>query len=460
MKKWKAALCAALSLCVMAVPVLSAVTGAGAAEKTIEEQIAELDKKGAEYDAVLQQTPASISEKEAYGTALLGKISVMNEKIILTRQSMDTISKDIKAKQSEIDKKNVDADGQVDALCERLSLIYMAGSAGNLEILLGAKNFGDFIDKMQLVKTLSEYDRKIIDDVNGKIGVIEKDKKALEEKKTALESEEAKLNKSISDLNALVEKNKKELSELTAKSAAEQKAKTDVSAKTVQLEAEQAEDIKAEQEAAKSMTAEEAAAAKKAAAEAQKKAAQQEDPSDDPGYEDDDSGDSGESGGGSSSGGEIASDGYTWPCPGFYFLSSLWNEDRTSYNHGAIDIAGAGIWGAAVVAAESGVVDDTVTYCVHDYGKDMSEDCGCGGGFGNYVWMIHPSGKRTIYAHLSRVVVSPGESVTKGQVIGYVGSTGHSTGPHLHFECRTGAGRETRYNPMDELSAYWGMVSY
>ena len=107
------------------------------------------------------------------------------------------------------------------------------------------------------------------------------------------------------------------------------------------------------------------------------------------------------------------------------------------------------------MAAADGTVDDTYTYCTHDYGKYSS--CGCGGGFGNYVWMSHGNGKETIYGHLSRVVVSPGQYVTAGTVIGYVGSTGYSTGPHLHFECRYYG---VKYNPMDELSAYWGVVSY
>ena len=164
------------------------------------------------------------------------------------------------------------------------------------------------------------------------------------------------------------------------------------------------------------------------------------------------------SGGGSSPDADYSGSGYIWPCPGFYYLSSLWNEDRGSYNHGAIDIAGWGdIWGAPVIAAESGTVADTCTYCTHNYPKDFSESCGCGGGFGNYVWLDHGNGKETIYGHLTSVVVSPGQSVSKGQLVGYVGTTGHSTGPHLHFECRNNG---VKYNPMTELSAYWSKVEY
>jgi murein DD-endopeptidase MepM/ murein hydrolase activator NlpD len=59
---------------------------------------------------------------------------------------------------------------------------------------------------------------------------------------------------------------------------------------------------------------------------------------------------------------------------------------------------------------------------------------GWNGGFGNYVVMQHPNGVKTLYAHMSRLGTTPGAKVSQGEIIGYVGSTGHSTGPHLHFE--------------------------
>ena len=180
MHKLKAILCALLSACIMAVPFASAMVSVGAEEQTVEQKIAELDKQSAEYQAVLDQTASDISKKEEYGETLLSQIAVMNERIILTREAIEKLNTSIKGKQGEIDKQNEEIDDQIDALCERLSLIYMAGSASNLEILLGAKDFGDFIDKVELVKTLSAYDKQMIDALNEKIDGIETDKKKME----------------------------------------------------------------------------------------------------------------------------------------------------------------------------------------------------------------------------------------------------------------------------------------
>ena len=72
--------------------------------------------------------------------------------------------------------------------------------------------------------------------------------------------------------------------------------------------------------------------------------------------------------------------------------------------------------------------------CTHDYGKSRS--CGCGGGFGNYCIIDHGGGYATLYGHSKEIIVEEGDHVTTGDVIGYVGSTGYSTGAHLHFEVR------------------------
>jgi murein DD-endopeptidase MepM/ murein hydrolase activator NlpD len=68
----------------------------------------------------------------------------------------------------------------------------------------------------------------------------------------------------------------------------------------------------------------------------------------------------------------------------------------------------------------------------------IAKPSGWNGGYGSYVVLHHDDGSQTLYGHASRVIVSEGQHVVQGQVIAYVGSTGKSTGSHLHFEIRNG----------------------
>ena len=106
-----------------------------------------------------------------------------------------------------------------------------------------------------------------------------------------------------------------------------------------------------------------------------------------------------------------------------YYAAPLAHYIKTQGLHGynAVDLGAPS--GTAVMAAANGVVI-------------VSRDAGWNGGYGQYIVIKHDNGTQTLYAHLSRNIVYSGRSVVKGQVIGYVGTTGKSTGPHLHFEVR------------------------
>lgn len=111
-----------------------------------------------------------------------------------------------------------------------------------------------------------------------------------------------------------------------------------------------------------------------------------------------------------------------------------------SSNHGAIDIGVAR--NSNIIAASSGTVKSVVSGCIEG-------DKRCGGGYGNYVQIDHGNGILTIYAHLTRPTVTKGQSVVQGQIIGLSGSTGVSTGPHLHFEVRLNG---TKVDPLNYVS--------
>ena len=106
-----------------------------------------------------------------------------------------------------------------------------------------------------------------------------------------------------------------------------------------------------------------------------------------------------------------------------YFHAPLASYRRTQGLHGYNGVDLAEYVGADVMASADGEVI-------------VARQGGYNGGYGNYVVIQHSNGTQTLYGHLLSVTVSQGEQVTQGQTIGYLGNTGHSTGPHLHFEVR------------------------
>lgn len=455
MRKVKGIICALLSVCILACPLAASVTVSGAEDVgSLESQLEQLNKDSAKYQKTLNDTQSDINDKEKYNNALVGKIETLSKKITVTNQAISKLNTDIGKKQKEINQGNKDIETQLDALCGRLKAIYKAGSASDLEIVLGAKNLSDFIDKVNLVKNVSAIDKELIDGINTKLTAINNQKKALEKDKEKLDKSKKDLQTDRNDLNKTVKDNEKVLKNLYTQNADAQKKLNSANGKSSELEKQIAAYWEADRKAraAASSTGSADVTDQVQRAEKRRQAASK------PSSSSSASASSSSSSGGSASTSQQQSyddysdpssdlsGGYVWPCPGFYYLSSLFGEDRTSYAHGAIDIAGGGIMGATVVAAASGTVADTCTYCIHNWGKSGS--CGCGGGFGNYVWINHGNGKESIYGHLTSVIVSPGQYVSAGQVIGYVGSTGYSTGPHLHFECRYNG---VKYDPMSEF---------
>ncbi len=126
-----------------------------------------------------------------------------------------------------------------------------------------------------------------------------------------------------------------------------------------------------------------------------------------------------------------------WPCPNYTRISSYFGGRASpgggvgSRNHKGMDLAAP--HGSSIVAAESGTVILVSNTCTHDYPKTVATKCGCGGGYGNYVMISHGNGLVSLYGHCSSISVSKGQTVTRGQHIANVGTTGYSTGNHLHF---------------------------
>lgn len=106
---------------------------------------------------------------------------------------------------------------------------------------------------------------------------------------------------------------------------------------------------------------------------------------------------------------------YACPVPGARLTQGL-------HGHNAVDLAIA--YGTPIHASAAGTVTVSKSNGLYN------------GGYGNFVMISHDNGSQTLYAHMSRTIVSPGQHVSQGQIVGYVGLTGLTTGPHVHFEIR------------------------
>lgn len=406
MKMLKRIACALIALTL----VFSAVVFTSADTiSDLEEQQEQLQQEAAEYQAIIDDKQGEINEQQAYVDALTANIATVNEEISVIRSKIDVYNDQIAEKAETINELNLQAEENMNLLRQRLKAIYLAGDASTLEIVLGAKDFGDFVDKVQLVESLSDYDANLIDDIEGQLdGINEEieslnaDKASLEDETTDLETKQAELNGMLAENEELLKNLYTEREELDALLDSNEASQSEVE-QQIQAYYEELRRQEEEQQNQNNNT---------------------------------------NTGDGSTP--IVGSGTWVWPVPGYYDLSSDWAEDR-GYSHGGIDIAGPGIMGTTIVAAHSGTVIDVCNYCSHNWGKYGS--CGCGGGYGNYVWIDHGDGKATIYAHMTEAVAYVGQTVSAGEVIGYVGSTGYSTGPHLHFEARYYG---TRYNPMTE----------
>ena len=380
----------------------------------MEDKKDDLQSQNEQLEKEQKKTQEEIEQKEQKQKELAAQLSELDTKIKDSRAKLLELENQIAQKEQDIETVQQEVDKDTKTLQQRIKAIYMAGDATNLEIILGAKDFTDFLDKLELVENISEHDSRLINDLKDSMSALNDEKAQLETAKQAQEEEQAYLDGEQANYQQLAEENKELLNELYDVKVKTGEELDQNNAELKKLEKE----IKEYYEEQKRKAEEE----KKRQEEAQKNQ---------------------NSGGGSST--TDTSDvtptgtGYQWPAPGYTILTSLWDEDRGSRNHGALDIAGGDIFGKKAVSAEDGTVVFTYSGCTHNWSKPMSYSCGCGGGYS------------TLYAHLSSLAVSTGQTVKKGQVIGYIGTTGHSTGPHLHFETRY---MGEKYNPLLEYPQF------
>lgn len=328
---------------------------------------AEQNKKDAQQK--LEQTKnkkaLSLAEKER----LEKEAGELQTKIEALDKTIAETAADLAVEEERLAEATKLADTKYEVFQERFRVMCEHGDVSYIEMLFSAKSFGDFVDKAEIMKEITRYDKQIFDEMDTARRQIEKSRDEIAKLK---ETQESSAKDLAGQKSALVKKQQEQaqyIQELERDTAAYQKIIDEADAAMASLRASVSGSL------------------------------------------------SSSSGGRKYVGGE-----FTWPTPSCYYITSNFSPRRKNpvsgiyKRHTGTDIGAS--YGAAIVAANSG----TVTLA------------GWNSGYGNCVIIDHGGGKATLYAHMSAFSVSAGQSVTKGQRIGSVGSTGNSTGPHLHFE--------------------------
>ena len=304
-----------------------------------------------------------------------------------TKAKIDQKEAEIEKKEEELIQAKVDENDQYESMKKRIQYMYENGNSQFIEILVQSKSIGDFLNNAEYITTISEYDRSMLVQFQEIVKAVEEQEKALQEEYDELETMQNDLIAKQDSVNTMLESKNAEISQLESEIG----ATADTLAKL------------------------EAAAA--AAARKQVEATQT--------YN-----------GGSAGASVVSGNGtFTHPCPGYSYISSEfgWRPQPipgASSNHKGMDFAAA--TGTPISAAAGGTV----------------VSAGYSGNAGNLIIINHGGGLQTYYMHCNNIYVRAGQSVSKGQNIGAVGSTGNSSGPHLHFQVMSGG---TPVNPRNYL---------
>ena len=182
----KATVCVVLCFCtaISSIFCLNGTSSVSAADKSqlsqLQQQSQEIENQQKQIDEKLEQARKDIENQEKLKETLEEKITSVEKQIDNLNKTVEEYNKQINRLQSGIYEKEAAIDDDYQKLRQRLRIIYMAGDASNLEIILGAKSFDDFIDKMDLVKCLGEADEKLISGLQDSIADINSDKEKLE----------------------------------------------------------------------------------------------------------------------------------------------------------------------------------------------------------------------------------------------------------------------------------------
>lgn len=368
--------------------LLSLTLVSGMFVQTYATEIDDTKKKAEELE---NKKKAAENEK----TSLASQLKNLAEEMESTKKKISTKENEISDKEDELILAKADENDQYESMKKRIRFMYENGNTGFVEILCSSKSIGEFLNNAEYISTISGYDRNMLVEFQKIVSDVENQEAELKKEYSELQTMQDDLIAKQDDVNKLMAGKQSEIQSLSAELG-------DTKNKLAQLEAAAAEAERKQKEAAEA-----AAAAKKAqaaVASAKKNTASV-----------------GSSSGGSAGASVISGNGtFVHPCPAGYVSSTFGYRTQpiagASTNHKGIDFAAP--TGTPIYAAAAGTVISA----------------GYAGNAGNLLVINHGNGLLTYYMHCSKIYVSAGQTVSRGQNVAAVGTTGNSTGPHLHFQ--------------------------
>lgn len=417
----KGILAFAFAGCIFGTNIANSYTPVNAVEQgdldDAKDAIAEKEKEIAQLQATLDALSTDIASTQAYITQLdammadlVLQINDQQAKIDAKQLEIDEKTAQIDAKQIEINNTQIELEEaqlkeaeHYKEMSYRIQYMYECGDETFLDMLFSSEDLSDLLGKSEYISSITTYDREQLEalvalkenidlllvTLQTEIAALDAEKVVLEEEKKVLDTYMLELNYSQQSMDAIMANKMNTLATLENQQSytAEQKAAAEQELKDQQEIFAYLQAIWDEQQKELQQSGVDADAETQKTLDRIK-----------------------------------AAGGFTWPLPGYNKITSEWgmrNHPITGENrlHDGMDISGYLVNGKPIVAAASGTVILSQYYW----------------GYGNCVQISHGTGVVTLYAHCSALAVNVGDVVSAGQVIGYVGSTGNSTGPHLHY---------------------------
>lgn len=385
------------------VPILAVILTPLDAKAVSESELYQLQQQQAALEQQQKDIQARLDSNEYERSAILDQKEILDRQVELTRQEIGNLNGQISTYEELIDIKEQEyqaareeEEKQRELFKKRVRVMEENGDISYLAVLFSAKDFGDLLSRLDFISEIMESDEKVVKSYENAQAAAEGKKNELEGAKNELVEARSLQETKVISLDGQISKTISLIADL----------EKNIDSYTMAMDENEA----AEQALAQKIL--------EMTRELERQRQQQ-------------------------GGDQVGATGrYIWPSGSSKYVTSPYGmrEDPIVYTwrmHNGIDIGAS--YGTDILAADGGEVV-TATYS---------------SSYGYYVMLYHGDDRYTLYAHMSEIWVDVGESVYQGEIIGLVGSTGYSTGPHIHYEIMENGSRIDPLQFYDDYTPWW-----